>query len=271
MLPMKTTSSTLIQKTTNPTAALMFFFCLLKLSAAAAQENDYLAFSFSKNGVALPYRLLLPESYSPNKEYPLLLFLHGAGERGTDNLSQLVHGSSIFLDPIFRKKYPAIVVFPQCPKNSYWSSVSRNAQNVFHFSKKPKRNPTLSLVEGLLKELQSNYRVNKKQIYVGGLSMGGMGTFELVYRNPRKFAAAFSICGGAHPKTARKIRRPAWRIDHGENDAVVPIIHSNQMVRALRKENASVLCFSYPGVNHDSWNNVFDDPSFLPWLFAQTK
>lgn len=268
---MKITSSTLIQKTTKATATLLFFLCLLKLSAGNAQVNDYQAHSFTKNGTVLPYRLLLPKNYSPDKKYPLLLFLHGAGERGADNLSQLVHGSSIFLDSIFRKRYPAIVVFPQCPKNSYWSSVERDAQTGFSFSKKPKRNRTLSLVEGLLKELKSNYGVNKKQIYVGGLSMGGMGTFELVYRNRREFAAAFAICGGAHPKTARKIRRPAWRIDHGEDDAVVPIYHSTQMVSALRKENASVLYFSYPDVNHDSWNKVFNDPSFLPWLFTQTK
>lgn len=268
---MKTTLLILIQKTANLITVLMFFFCMLKMSSGIAQENNYQAFSYTKKEAVLPYRLLLPENYSPDKKYPLLLFLHGAGERGTDNLSQLIHGSSLFLNSSFRKKYPAIVVFPQCPKNSYWSSVDRNGQNDFSFLKKPKKNTPLALVEGLLKQLRSSYAVDKNKIYVGGLSMGGMGTFELVFRNPKMFAAAFAICGGAHPKTARRVRRPAWRIDHGQDDPVVPIIHSDRMVKALQEENASVLYFSYPNVNHDSWNNVFSDSSFLPWLFEQKK
>ena len=83
----------------------------------------------------------------------------------------------------------------------------------------------LDLVEGMMDYIKDNYSVDKERIYVGGLSMGGMGTFELVYRNPRMFAAAFAICGGANPKIARKIRRPVWRIDHGDADQVVAIDH----------------------------------------------
>ena len=101
--------------------------------------------------------------------------------------------------------------------------------------------------------------------------MGAMGTFELVYRNPRKFAAAFAICGGANPKIARKLRRPAWRIDHGDADEVVPFEHSEIMAGALLEKNSSVLFNRYSSVNHNSWDNVFVDPAFLPWLFSQTK
>ena len=123
----------------------------------------------------------------------------------------------------------------------------------------------------MLRSLKKKYRIDKKRIYLGGLSMGAMGTFELVYRNPRKFAAAFAICGGANPKIARKLRRPVWRIDHGEADQVVPIVLSENMVSALEEKKAKVLFNRYPGVNHNSWDNVFADPSFLPWLFAQSK
>ena len=101
--------------------------------------------------------------------------------------------------------------------------------------------------------------------------MGGMGTFELVYRNPRLFAAAFAICGGANPKIARKIRRPSWRIDHGQEDEVVPIQLSKQMAEALEKKKANVQLNIYPNVNHNSWEKVFADPAFLPWLFSQSK
>lgn len=241
------------------------------LAPLHAQNNGFMPFTYEKKEQLLPYQLLLPINYSPANKYPLVVFLHGSGERGEDNQLQLVHGSSLFLSEENRKNYPAIVVFPQCPTNAYWASLSGNLSDSTPFLEKPKKNKPLKLVEGLIRELQSTYSVDKNRIYVGGLSMGGMGTFELVYRKPRKFAAAFAICGGANPKIARKIRRPVWRIDHGEEDRVVPIRHSERMVEALQKENAEISYFSYPGVFHDSWNNVFADPNFLPWLFAQRK
>lgn len=220
----------------------------------------------------LPFRILLPKTYDKNKKYPLLLFLHGAGERGNDNILQLTHGSDQFLKESFRQNQPAIVVFPQCPKGEYWASVSsREGPLKFTFPKKPKHNPVLDLVEGMLKELRSKYPIDKNRIYVGGLSMGGMGTFEMVYRNPRLFAAAFAICGGANPKISRKIRRPSWRIDHGEADEVVPVQLSILMENALRQKKAVVELNLYPKVNHSSWDNVFADDSFLPWLFSQKK
>ncbi len=245
------------------------FFTFMKLMA---QSDVYQYASYEEDGKVLPYRVLLPENYNANKKYPLLLFLHGAGERGNDNALQLTHGSEQFLTKTFREKQPAIIVFPQCPKEGYWATVlTRETPLKFAYPKKPKNNPVLGLVEGMLKRVLSTYKVDKNRLYVGGLSMGGMGTFELVYRNPRKFAAAFAICGGANPKIARKIRRPAWRIDHGEIDEVVPIALSEQMVEALKKKKNQVMFNRYPDVNHNSWDNVFADPGFLPWLFSQSK
>ena len=249
-------------------------FCLMMSSFLGlnAQSSSYQHARFKQGDKVLPYRILLPENYDVNKKYPLLVFLHGAGERGNDNELQLTHGSNQFLTKNFREKHPAIIVFPQCPKEGYWATiVTRETPLKFSYPKKPKNNPILDLVEGMLKEVQSTYKVDKNRIYVGGLSMGGMGTFELVYRNPRKFAAAFAICGGANPKIARKIRRPIWRIDHGEVDSVVPISLSEQMVDGLKKKKAQVSFNRYPGVNHNSWDNVFADPTFLPWLFSQSK
>tara|TARA_B110000027_G_scaffold4290_1_gene3908 strand:- start:2579 stop:3349 length:771 start_codon:yes stop_codon:yes gene_type:complete len=248
--------------------ALLFLYSLMNVSLVFAQEYVYA--TYEEREQSIPYRILLPENYDVKNNYPLLVFLHGSGERGNDNDLQLVHGSSLFLDSEFRKKNPAIIVFPQCAKDAYWATTTRTDIG-FTYIKKPKNNPTLDLVEGMLDDVMDNYGVDKKRIYVGGLSMGGMGTFELVYRNPRMFAAAFAICGGANPKIARKIRRPVWRIDHGEADQVVTVDHSKKMVAALLKKKASVVYNWYPGVNHNSWDTVFGDPEFLPWLFAQKK
>lgn len=250
-----------------PFIALIIIF----LNSSSVLSQEYKAAVFKQKGGNLPYRILLPEGYENKKNYPLVLFLHGSGERGNDNELQLFHGSKIFLDSIFRKKNPAIVVFPQCPKGSYWATVEKSSTTKFSYFEKPKNNPTLNLVEGMLDQIILKYGVDEDRIYVGGLSMGGMGTFELVYRNPNKFAAAFAICGGAHPKIAKRIKKPVWRIDHGDADAVVPIEFSKAMVNALIENNADVTYNWYSGVKHNSWDNVFADPNFLPWLFSQKK
>ena len=249
-----------------------FFFMFLVVSCVYGQNYTYKYATHEQDGKVLPYRILLPEDYDVLKEYSLLLFLHGSGERGEDNELQLVHGGKLFLEADFRKKYPAIIVFPQCPTDEYWGTVSdREGPSKFSFSKNPKNNPTLDMVEGMLENILLNYGVDEKRIYIGGLSMGGMGTFEMVYRNPRTFAAAFAICGGANPEIARRIRKPVWRIDHGEADEVVPVQFSIQMGNALKEKKASVWLNLHPNVNHNSWENVFADPTFLPWLFSQSK
>jgi len=249
-----------------------FSFFIMIASSLYSQSYAYKYGTHEEDGLRLPYRILLPEGYDMQKKYPLLLFLHGAGERGADNELQLTHGSELFLAEDFRQRFPAIIVFPQCPTNEYWGTVTDKDDPLkFSFPKKPKNNLTLDKVEGMLEHLLLNYGVDKKRIYIGGLSMGAMGTFEMVYRNPRKFAAAFAICGGANTKIARKIRRPSWRIDHGEADEVVPVQLSKQMADVLEKKKANVQLNLYPGINHNSWENVFADPTFLPWLFSQSK
>ena len=162
----------------------------------------------------------MPENYSHNQKYPLLIFLHGAGERGDDNELQLFHGSNLFLDKNFVKNTPAIIVFPQCPKGSYWATIIDRPEPLkFQYSKSPKNNPILSLVEGIIDDFIEKYKVDKQRIYIGGLSMGGMGTFEMVYRNPRTFAAAFAIWW-CKSKNFKKNSAYFMRIDHGDRDNV---------------------------------------------------
>ena len=253
---------------------IISFFLLLfcSVSLFSQDKSPFSKEVFQLNETQLPYRMLLPENYNENKEYPLLLFLHGAGERGNNNESQLDHGSDFLLK--INKDYDAIIVVPQCSKEDYWSNVEverKESGYTFQYSVDEKPTKTMSALMAFLKFIKKEYSVAEDQVYVGGLSMGGMGTFELVYRSPDMFAAAFPVCGGASPLAAEKMKNVAWWVFHGAEDKVVPPIYSENMVNALKKVKASVEFTVYPGVGHDSWNNVFLDPDLLPWLFKQKK
>ncbi len=221
------------------------------------------------SGDTLPYRIMLPEGYTSGKRFPLLLFLHGAGERGNDNAMQLVHGGKLFAQPDIRARYPAIVVFPQCPKDSYWARVDRDPQRGqwdFPFWETPSR--SLGLVMEMMNALIRTERVDTTRLYVAGLSMGGMGTFELLARQPHRFAAAMPICGGSNPLLAPLYapHTPLW-VFHGDADAVVPVELSRKMVEAVRRAGGKVRYSEYPGVNHDSWTPAFAEPELMKWLF----
>ncbi|MDT8414533.1 MAG: alpha/beta hydrolase-fold protein [Flavobacteriaceae bacterium] len=227
---------------------------------------------FTHNGQNMPYRLLLPKNFDASQTYPLILVLHGAGERGNDNEAQLVHGASLFLNETYREKYPAFVLFPQCPADDFWSNVSiktdTSGQRVFDFQNGGKPTQAMEHLQALLKDFIKNNPVKENQIYVGGLSMGGMGTFEIVHRNPDLFAAAFPICGGANPDIASKVKNVDWWVFHGGDDDVVPVAYSQKMVSALNQQGARVKFSYYHGVNHNSWDHAFAEKDLLPWLFS---
>lgn len=227
-----------------------------------------------QGGDTLPYRVLLPLGYDSSKEYPVIFFLHGAGERGRDNERQLIHGSRFFLQNEIRNQYKAIVFFPQCANTDYWANVLRvhdaTGRN-FYFQEDGPPNRYMELLQQFVSLVLLNYRVKKDQVYVGGLSMGGMGTFELVRRMPDVFAAAFPICGGANPRTASQIKKVSWWIFHGGKDSVVPSSHSEDIVNALKKTGAKVKFTLYPEANHNSWDSTFAEPGLISWLFAQKK
>ena len=223
----------------------------------------------------LPYRILLPKNYNSQKPYPLLIFLHGAGERGNDNKSQLVHGSFLFKSKNFRKNHPAIVVFPQCPLESYWASVKRNMEvplnKKYRYTKTLGKNRQLEMVELLMETLEESYIINPNRRYVGGLSMGAMGTFELVARNPYYFASAFPICGGGNQEWSNLLKTTPFWIFHGEDDDVVLDNFSRIMYEALSKEKASVRLTIYPEVKHNSWDNAFAEQDLMHWLFSNKR
>lgn len=254
--------------------ALVPFLFFLNTSLSGQNLDAYQKELFIVKSDTLPYRILYPKNYDANKTYPLLLFLHGSGERGHDNELQLVHGSSLFLKETVRDEFPAIVVFPQCQANLSWNNATVNYKlgiREYNFPDTIEPNGQLDLVEGLLTQLRTTIAVDQNRIYLGGLSMGGMGTFELLHRNPNTFAAAFAICGGANPSIAKHIKNtPLW-IFHGDADIVVPAMYSVEMYEALKAQKADVTINVYPNVNHDSWTKAFDEPELLPWLFSKRR
>lgn len=243
------------------------------LPAFAQDLSLYQKHFFISNGDTMPYRLLLPENYDAAKKYPLVFFLHGAGEKGNDNEKQLVHGAKLFLSEEYRKDYPALVVFPQCAQNSFWSNVAfsqdQDGKRKFDFLTEGDPTKAMVLAQGLLNQLLGSYSIQRKQVYTGGLSMGGMGAFELVRRNPALFAAAIPICGGANPATAAQLKKTSWWIFHGAKDDVVPPVLSQQMYESLLKVKAKVKFTLYPEANHNSWDAAFAEKELMPWLFAQ--
>ncbi|MFD0763456.1 prolyl oligopeptidase family serine peptidase [Mucilaginibacter lutimaris] len=231
---------------------------------------------YSSKTDTLPYRILFPKRFDPSKKYPLIIVLHGAGERGKDNEAQIKYGPKLFLNDTIRQNYPAIVVFPQCPANGYWSNVKidTNAmgKRAFHFQEGGEPTPPMSALLGLVEQMLDKPFINKKQVYIGGLSMGGMGTFEILRRKPNTFAAAFTICGGDNTNNVSKYAKkvPLW-IFHGQKDSVVPFDHSQVVVDALKAAGANPKFTIYPNDDHNSWDDAFAEPGLIPWLFSHSK
>lgn len=251
-------------------------WCMISTNMVQGQDlSKYEARELVHRGNTLPYRISYPDDYDPSKEYPVVFFLHGAGERGNDNTSQLTHGASLFLNDSLRAQFPAIVVFPQCPAESFWSNVSIESTGAgerhFYFQEKGKPTQAMALLLRLTKKIIKEEAVDKQRVYVGGLSMGAMGTFELLRRQPKVFAAAFAICGGDNTRNAQKYAHiPLW-IFHGEQDNVVPPDHSRVLVYHLQQLGAEPRYTFYPDANHNSWDPAFAEPDFLPWLFSHSK
>jgi len=251
---------------------------LLTMNNLSAQVNNlYEKKEFIKGADTLRYRILYPVNYLANKKYPLLLFLHGAGERGNDNERNLIHGGKLFADSAKRQQFPAIILIPQCPGSDFWARIKREPESTdslgkFRINSAEPIGPSLNMVSQLLDSMVATGTVNTKKIYIGGLSMGGMGTFELLWRKPDFFAAAFPICGAGDPQKVTIYGRkfPIW-IFHGDADKTVTVSNSRLMNNALKAAGAKVKYTEYPGVGHNSWDNAFAEPELLPWLFSQKK
>jgi predicted peptidase len=212
----------------------------------------------------LGYWLYLPAGYDVRSDakWPLVLFLHGAGERG-DNLDQVKrNGPPKLVDE--GRAFPFILVSPQCPADSWWTE-------------------ELEALQALLDEIIAGHAVDETRLYLTGLSMGGYGTWAWAFRSPQRFAAAAPICGGApiffrSPAGAQRLRQtghpilklPIWAF-HGQDDPVVPVSESELPIRNLQEAGGDVRLTLYAGVGHNSWERAYADPQLFDWLLGHTR
>lgn len=230
---------------------------LAALATALAAEPEAKTFK-AKDGTEVLYRFAAPEKTEEGKAYPLVLFLHGAGERGTDNKAQLKHGVKDILKGAADLGQPVFLIAPQCPPGQWWSDAKG-------------KNPLPDAVVELVEEIAKTHPVDRKRIYLTGLSMGGFGSFDLLARSPKTWAAAIPICGAGDPKSVRKFKDVPIRIFHGDADTVVPPEGSGRMFDALKKAGSKAELTLYPGVGHNSWTQTYSDPEVIKWLFSQKK
>lgn len=245
-------------------------FCCTSINAVKAQSSRFSLNQFvNEKGDTLRYRMLYPD-YDTLRKYPLVIFLHGSGERGNDNEAQLKWGVMNFATDQMMMAHPAIVVAPQCPENMGWANVSRTSNSTeMHLQPDPSK--PMQLLIALIHQLIKDAPVDPNRIYITGLSMGGYGTYDAIERYPDLFAAAIPVCGGGDISKAASIARiPMW-IVHGAEDAAVNPLNSLEMVNALTKLGAHPGFTQYPEVGHFSWLGAYSDPLILEWLFRQHK
>lgn len=221
------------------------------------------------NNDTLLYRMLEPQNKCFFKKYPLVIFLHGSGERGNDNERQLIWGAGAFIKEENRKDYPCYVLAPQCPAEKRWLEKHWTLPT-HNMPEDPSE--SLALVMELMEKIIDKYPINQRKIYVTGLSMGGFGTWDLISRIPEKIAAAAPICGGGDENQAAKLTSmPIW-VFHGADDTTVPVERSRNMVNAIKKAGGTMIKYTeYPEVGHGSWKPAYADPEFIEWLFDQKK
>ena len=241
----------------------------LAFTNADAEEASIEARKFkSQNGDTLLYRIQKPADYNPEIKYPLVLCLHGAGGRGDDNKSRGTEAFTVLSSPDVQKAYPAFLLTPQCPKDGRWAN--KTPEGTFSILKAP-MGREMKLVLEILDSVQNEFSIDPARLYVTGQSMGGFGTWDIVLRNPDRFAAAVPVCGGGDSSQAKRVADlPIW-VFHGGKDNVVPTEYSRDIVAALRKLGSKVKYTEFPGVGHGSWTPAWADENLIPWLFKQRK
>lgn len=241
--------------------ALAAILCAMLIGTSMAedmaiknQEKETFEGRIPRQSFELEYLLFLPNGYKEDKtkRWPLMLFLHGAGERGTNIAKVTVHGPPKIVKE--KADFPFILVSPQCPSGETWSDEA---------------------LLGLLDEITKEYRVDPSRIYLTGLSMGGYGTWSLGTKNPERFAAIAPICGGGNilpillpprGKEAALKKLPVW-VFHGAKDSIVPLAESERMVDALKRAgNQNIKLTIYPEADHDSWTETYQNQELYDWM-----
>ncbi len=202
----------------------------------------------SQKAATIRYWLFVPADYEKRTNWPLMLFLHGAGERGQDLEQVKAWGPPKRVAT--EKNFPFVVVSPQCPKGVYW--------HIEHLAK-------------LVDHIANTCKIDKRHMVVTGLSMGGFGTWRIIARYPKLFAAAAPICGGGDVEDAPKMTQiPIWAF-HGDADSTVPVQRTQEMVDAVKQAGGDVKLTIYPGVSHNSWSATYANPKLYTWLLSHTR
>ncbi|MDE3182048.1 MAG: prolyl oligopeptidase family serine peptidase [Bacteroidota bacterium] len=255
-------------KTTLPAFLLLIFLGSFSNRSFSQSSSRFSAQNFIQNGDTLRYRLLFPDADTLRK-YPLVIFLHGSGERGNDNEAQLKWGVQNFATDEMMHLHPAVVIAPQCPTHESWSHFSNSNHGPMSLLPTPAK--SMELLIALIHQAVKNLPVDTNRIYITGLSMGGFGTYDAIERYPNLFAAAVPVCGGGDVTKAPSIAHiPMW-IFHGSEDPTVNPLYSLNMAEALRKAGAHPGLTMYPETGHFSWIAAYSDPAMMEWLFRQHK
>lgn len=252
-----------------PLRSLLLALCCLAFLYPKAQPPRFARFNFVAGTDTLRYRLLQPD-YDTMRRFPLVVFLHGSGERGNDNDAQLKWGVGAFATDDYLSRFPAYVLAPQCPEGQQWGSFN-NFGDVAAARLNPVPSRSMTLVIALVRQLCATRNIDTNRIYITGLSMGGIGTFDALQRYPKLFAAGVPVCGGGDLSGAPVFAHvPLW-IYHGAEDPAVLPAYSLQMVQALVKAGARPGFTLLPEVGHFSWIAAYNDPLLLQWLFRQHR
>lgn len=245
---------------------LVVLFCLGGISKSFSQSSLFSHEQYiGAEGDTLHYRQLVSD-YDPKTEYPLVIFLHGSGERGNDNEAQLKWGVMNFASDHIMKMHPSIVIAPQCPEKTSWANLSYEDMSLESSPTK-----TMKLLIELINDAILKMPVDTNRIYITGLSMGGYGTYDAMMRYPDLFAAAVPVCGGGDISKASSIAHiPMW-IFHGALDGAVSPELSQNMVKALTEQGANPGYTQYPETGHFSWIAAYSDDMMMEWLYSQRK
>src|SRR5215831_7237466 len=251
---------------------LLFPLIAASLAVTSAEarktETGFLDRKVSVAGTPYKFQVFVPEDWTKSKKWPVILFLHGAGERGDDGLIQTEVGIGTAIRK-YRDRFPAVVVMPQCRKNVWWAESTM-----------------AELAMAALAQAQKEFHGDPVRTYLTGLSMGGYGTWYLAGKYPGKFAAITPICGGIlvpdmarmqspddnspYTEAAKKIgKTPVW-VFHGGDDPVVPVTESRRMNEALKTLGGEVHYTEYPGIGHNSWEKAYAEPELLTWMLSKT-
>ncbi|MEP7273266.1 MAG: alpha/beta hydrolase-fold protein [Acidobacteriota bacterium] len=252
------------------TGTLLLLLSSPLLAFARAPETGFLDRAVTVGGVVYRYQVYVPNEWARNSKWPVILFLHGAGERGDDGLVQTEVGIGTAVRR-YSARFPAIVVMPQCRKTRWWTENDMQAQAL-----------------AALAQSITEFNGDKERIYLTGISMGGYGSWKMAAENPGKFAAVAPVCGGIRPpalpsvpqppagdtadaygETAKKLgATPVW-IFHGGDDKVVPRDESRKMNEALKAAGGTVKYTEYEGVGHNSWDRAYADAELMTWMLGQ--